>query len=104
MGSRVYETVGRPSVCPSVCPIDRQQRRRAAGLLWGDNLLLLTYYPSVEVSGPDALGNPAGVDQRTEHVGGTKQSQVEERVLSTNQRPQVGGGDCTAQPESQKHT
>jgi len=26
-------TVGRPSVCPSVCPVDRQQQRRAAGLL-----------------------------------------------------------------------
>ena len=31
---RVYETVERPSVRPSVCPIDRQQQqRRAASLL-----------------------------------------------------------------------
>ena len=29
----VYETVDRPSVCPSVCPVDRQQQRRAVGLL-----------------------------------------------------------------------
>ena len=29
MRSRVYETVERPSVCP----VDRQQQRRAAGLL-----------------------------------------------------------------------
>jgi len=33
----VYEKVERPSVglsvCPSVCPVDRQQQRRAAGLL-----------------------------------------------------------------------
>jgi len=37
MRSRVYETVKRPSghlsVRPSVCSIDRQQQRRAAGLL-----------------------------------------------------------------------
>jgi len=34
---RVYEKVERPSVglsvCPSVCPVDRRQQRRAAGLL-----------------------------------------------------------------------
>jgi len=28
-----YVTVGCPSVRPSVCPVDRQQQRRAAGLL-----------------------------------------------------------------------
>jgi len=33
MPSRVYVTDGRLSVCPSVCPIDRQQQRRPAGLL-----------------------------------------------------------------------
>jgi len=33
MRSRVYETVRRPSVRPSVRPVDRQQHRRAAGLL-----------------------------------------------------------------------
>ena len=31
--SRVYETVKRPSVRTSVCPIDRQQKRLPAGLL-----------------------------------------------------------------------
>jgi len=31
--SRVYLTVGRPSVCPSVCPIHRQKQLRPAGLL-----------------------------------------------------------------------
>jgi len=30
---RVYVTVECPSVLPSVCPVDRQQQRRAAGLL-----------------------------------------------------------------------
>ena len=33
MRSRVYETVERPSVRPSICPIDRLQQRRATGLL-----------------------------------------------------------------------
>jgi len=37
MRSMVYETSVlqsvRLSVCPSVCPIDRQQQQRAAGLL-----------------------------------------------------------------------
>jgi len=35
MRSRVYETVERPSVRPSVCPLRRQQQQqqRAAGLL-----------------------------------------------------------------------
>ena len=33
MWSRVYETFECPSVRPSVCPIDRQQQRLAAGLL-----------------------------------------------------------------------
>jgi len=33
MRSTVYETVERPSVRLSVCPVDRQQQRRAAGLL-----------------------------------------------------------------------
>jgi len=33
MRSRVYVTVGRPSVRLSVCPVDRQQLRRSAGLL-----------------------------------------------------------------------
>jgi len=33
MRSMVYVTVGCPSVRPSVCLIDRQQRGRAAGLL-----------------------------------------------------------------------
>jgi len=33
MRSRIYVTVNRPSVCPSVCPVDRQQQRDAAGLL-----------------------------------------------------------------------
>ena len=32
-GAWVYETVERPSVRPSVCPIDRQQQRWLAGLL-----------------------------------------------------------------------
>jgi len=31
--SRVYVTVGCPSTRPSVCPVDRQQQRRPAGLL-----------------------------------------------------------------------
>ena len=31
--SWVCVTTGRPSVCPFVCPIDRQQQRRPAGLL-----------------------------------------------------------------------
>ena len=35
MRSRVYATVERPSVRPSVCHIDRQQQRRASGLLLG---------------------------------------------------------------------
>jgi len=30
---QVYVTVERPSVCPSVFLVDRQQQRRAAGLL-----------------------------------------------------------------------
>jgi len=29
----VYETVKRPSFRPSVCPVERQQQQRAAGLL-----------------------------------------------------------------------
>ena len=33
MRGSVSSTVWRPSVCPSVCPIDRQQQRRPAGLL-----------------------------------------------------------------------
>jgi len=33
MRSRVYETDERPSLRPSVCPIDRQQQLRAVGLL-----------------------------------------------------------------------
>jgi len=33
MYNRVYETVGRLCVCLSVCPIDRQQQLRVAGLL-----------------------------------------------------------------------
>jgi len=33
MWRRVFETVARPSVRPSVCPIDRSQQRLAAGLL-----------------------------------------------------------------------
>jgi len=36
MQSRVYETVERPSVCPSIpCPVDKQQQRWPAGLLLG---------------------------------------------------------------------
>ena len=36
MRSRVYETVERPSVRPSVCPVHRQQQRRSASLLLSD--------------------------------------------------------------------
>ena len=46
MWSRVYVTVGRPSVRPSVSPIGRRQQRRPAGLL----LSVLTVgsrYPSI---------------------------------------------------------
>jgi len=32
MQSKVYETAGRLSVCPSVCPIHRQQQRWSADL------------------------------------------------------------------------
>ena len=35
MRSRVYASVGSPSVCQSVCPVHWQQRRRVAGLLPG---------------------------------------------------------------------
>ena len=42
MRSRIYETVQRPSIRPSVCPIDRQQQRRAASLqlstLWAGDI------------------------------------------------------------------
>jgi len=33
MRSRVYVTVGRPSVRPSFCPVDRQLQRQSTGLL-----------------------------------------------------------------------
>jgi len=31
--SRVYVTVGCPSICPFVCAVDRKQQQHAAGLL-----------------------------------------------------------------------
>jgi len=45
MRSRVYVTVGRPSVRPSVRPIDRQQQRRPAGLLLSAGGVCSRYRP-----------------------------------------------------------
>ena len=45
MRSRVYVTVGRPSVRPSVRPIDRQQQRRPASLLLSAGGVCSRYRP-----------------------------------------------------------
>jgi len=66
MQSRVYVTVGRPSVRPSVCPVDRQQKRRAAGLLL--SAVQAGVSIDIDIGRPAATAPQHGVQQQMRAV------------------------------------
>jgi len=63
MRIRVHETVKRLSVRPSVCPIDRQQQRREAGLLLSAPAGR-RYRSAAAGAGPAATAPQHGVQQQ----------------------------------------
>ena len=69
MRSGVYVTVGCPSVRPSVCPVDRQQQRRAAS--WSGRLQQMSI-DSWQACSPRSAANAGSVMLRADGRGSTQ--------------------------------